>query len=490
MAIATPPDQTTRTIQFLPVGRLRPAPDNPRTADGGDLGDLAELAQSIKARGVLQALLVRPEADGDYLIVFGHRRHEAAIDAGLTHVPAEVRAMDDAERLELMIVENLHRDDLTTLQEARGYRQALDINSNLTQYELADRVGRSQSHISKLLKLLDLTPTAQAAVDAGKVSVTDAHQHLVKLKDDPERMDAILEQRPYNIEGAVDQQLRDKAAAAKRAKAEQKLQKAGVKVVPGPSRYGSWRDVAAQPLAGQDVYTYGTKEVNVDAEAHAKEDCHAAAVGEEGKVVLVCTSPDRHRKGGDSMVKTGLTEDQLAERRATIKRNKAARAARDERTTFMVQQLKRRMPLGELAAQLALMWTHHADGRIAEIAVDLIQQATGEQLVDAKRRGGWVDYHGPLLAYARRGPEELLRVGQALMYAAPEQQQRVDYPQFHGPDLAAHVAFLERRGYQVADVERAELARHWPNQRDQGGQDDPASEPPAGGDHVDVPSAP
>lgn len=489
MAVATPPDTTTRIIQSLPIDQVHPAPDNPRTADGGDLGDLTELAKSMETHGVLQALLVRPKADGGYLIVFGHRRHAAAIKAGLTHVPAEVREMDDVERLDLMIVENLHRKDLTPIQEARGYRQALDNNSKLTQRELARRVGKSQSHISKHLKLLDLTPTAQAAVDAGAVTVTDAHEHLVKLKDDPDRMDAVLD-RPTDIEWAVERQLRDKEEANKRAEAEQKLKDTGVKVVPGPSRYGSWRDVDAQPLAGQGVYAYGTKEVNVDAEAHAKEDCHAAVVGEEGNVVLVCTDPARHRKGGDSTVKTGLSEDQLAERRATIARNRAARAARDDRNTFMTDRLKRRMPLGELAPQLALMWAHHVDGRVAEIAVDLIQQATGEQLVDAERRGGWVDYHGPLLAYAGRGPEELLRVGQALMYAAPEQQQRVDHPQFHGADLAAHVAFLERHGYQVAEVERAELARHWPKEHDQGGRDDAADEPPASGDHVDDASAP
>jgi hypothetical protein len=71
-----------------------------------------------------------------------------------------------------------------------------------------------------------------------------------------------------------------------------------------------------------------------------------------------------------------------------------------------------------------------------------------------------VNYQGLLLAYAARGPEELLRVGQALMYAAPEQQQRIDYPQFSGADLPSHIAFLERRGYEVSEVERTELARY------------------------------
>src|SRR6266536_281047 len=442
----------TRTIHSLPVDKLRLAPDNPRTANGGDLGDLTELAKSMESYGVLQALLVRPDSDDSYLIVFGHRRHAAAIKAGLTHVPAEIRDLDEVERIELMTIENLHRKDLTPIQEAFGYRQALDNNPSLT-----------QRHISKYLRLVDLTPTAQAAVDAGKISVTDAHEHLIKLKDDPERMDVILE-RPFNIEGAVDHELRDKEQAAKRAKAEQRLRDAGVKVVPGPSRYGSWRDVDAKPLAGQGLYGYGTAEVKVDTEAHASEECHAAVVREEGEVVLVCTAPKRHRKEGDSQVKTGLTEDQKAERRATIKRNRAAREARDTRWEFLVGQLKKRIPLGELAPQLALQFLHHADGRTLEIATNLIEQAIGETLIK-KQPGYWTDYRSPLVAYAERDPEALLRVGAALMFAAPEQQQHIDHPQFSGADLHHHVDFCERRGYQVSEVERTEIACHRPKRR-------------------------
>lgn len=276
-------------------------------------------------------------------------------------------------------------------------------------------------------------------------------------------MDAVL-QRPYNIQAAVDHQLRDKEQAAKRAEAEQRLRDAGVTVVAGPSRYGSWRDVEAKPLTGQGLYGYGTDEVKVDAHAHASEECHAAVVREEGDVILVCTAHKRHRKGGDSQVKTGLTEDQKAERRATIKRNRAAREARDTRTEFLVGQLNRRIPLGELAPQLALQFLHHADGRTLEIACDLIQQATGEKLLD-QRSGYWTDYRSLLVAYAERDPDALLRVGAALMFAAPEQQQRLDPPQFSGADLRDHLAFCERRGYQVSEVERTEIARYRPKRR-------------------------
>jgi len=475
---------TTRTIQMVPIGQIRPAPDNPRTVDGGNLGDLTELTASIQAHGVLQPLVVRPEQDGTYLCVLGHRRLAAADAAGLTEVPAEPRRLSDVDRMEIMLIENLHREDLSPLQEARGYRQALDNNSQLTQRQLAKRVGKSQGHISKHLKLLTLTPKAQAAVQAGQVSVTDAHEYLVQLKGMPERMDAALE-RPHNIQWAVGQQLREHEQAVNRAQAEQRLQQAGVTIIPGPE-HGAWRNFHAKPLTGQPYYGYGSDEIKVDPQAHAAEACHAAVLKDDGTVILVCTDPKRHRKGGDSQVKTGLTEDQKVERRAKIARNKAARAARDTRTEFMIQQLKRRIPLSDLLRELALQWAHHADGRILEIACALLQQATGEKLVQDEHRG-WVDYRAPLLAYAARDDDALLRLAQALMFAAPEQQQHVDYPQFSGSDLAVHIAFLERRGYQVSDVERTELARYRSDQRSQSDDDEHRSA--AGEDLGDDPVA-
>jgi hypothetical protein len=285
-------------------------------------------------------------------------------------------------------------------------------------------------------------------------------------------MDAALE-RPHNIQWAVGQQLREHEHAVNRAQAEQRLQEAGVNIIPGPE-HGAWRNFHAKPLIGQPYYGYGSDEIKVDPQAHAGEACHAAVLKDDGTVILVCTDPKRHRKGGDSGVKGGLTEDQKVERRAKIARNKAARAARDTRTEFMVQQLKRRIPLSDLLRELALQWAHHADGRILEIACDLLQQATGEKLVQDEHRG-WVDYRAPLLAYAARDGDALLRLAQALMFAAPEQQQRVDYPQFSGSDLAVHIAFLERRGYQVSDVERMELGRYRSDQPSQSDDDEPGS---------------
>jgi hypothetical protein len=99
-----------------------------------------------------------------------------------------------------------------------------------------------------------------------------------------------------------------------------------------------------------------------------------------------------------------------------------------------------------------------------KIACDLIEQATGEKLIK-EQPGYWTDYRSPLFAYAERDPEALLRVGAALMFAAPEQQQRIDHPQFSGADLRAHVDFCERRGYQVSEVERTEIVRHRPERR-------------------------
>jgi ParB/RepB/Spo0J family partition protein len=148
MATAVP------NVKDLPVDQIDPSPDNPRLAFGGGLGDLTELTESIRAQGVLQHLVVCPGPGGRYQLVFGHRRLEAAKAAGLTEVPVEIRDYDDAARLAAMCGENEGREDLTPLQEAFAYKQALerkgpDGKKLFTQRTLAERLGVSQAKISK-----------------------------------------------------------------------------------------------------------------------------------------------------------------------------------------------------------------------------------------------------------------------------------------------------------------------------------------------------
>ncbi|HEX6667473.1 MAG TPA: ParB/RepB/Spo0J family partition protein [Solirubrobacterales bacterium] len=140
-------------LRELPVGLIKPNPDQPRTHF--DEEALAALADSIESSGVVQPLLVRPLADGSYELVAGERRWRAAQQAGLETVPAVVRDQAEAERLQAALIENMVREDLNPVEEARACA-ALVEELGLTKEQLAKRVGRSRPAVSNLIRLLEL----------------------------------------------------------------------------------------------------------------------------------------------------------------------------------------------------------------------------------------------------------------------------------------------------------------------------------------------
>lgn len=140
-------------LRELPVGLIKPNPDQPRTHF--DEEALAALAASIESSGVVQPLLVRPLADGSYELVAGERRWRAAQQAGLETIPAVVRDQAEAERLQAALIENMVREDLNPVEEARACA-ALVEELGLTKEQLAKRVGRSRPAVSNLIRLLEL----------------------------------------------------------------------------------------------------------------------------------------------------------------------------------------------------------------------------------------------------------------------------------------------------------------------------------------------
>jgi len=165
----------------IPIELIRPNPAQPRRAF--DEGDLAELADSIRKKGVLQPLLVRPTADGEgFEIVAGERRWRAAQKAGLHAVPVVARRLSDAETLEIAIVENVQRADLGPLEEAEAYRRLMDEFSR-TQSNVADVVGKSRAHVANTLRLLKLPREARELVAAG--ALTAGHARALLSADDP-----------------------------------------------------------------------------------------------------------------------------------------------------------------------------------------------------------------------------------------------------------------------------------------------------------------
>ncbi len=161
-------------VRMLPVSALSPHPDQPRRHFDEALLD--ELAASIAARGLIQPIVVRPHGH-DFQIVAGERRWRAAQRARLHEVPVVVRDFDDAETLEIALIENIQRQDLNAIEEAQAY-QRLAGDYGHTQEALAKIVHKSRSHVANLLRLLELPPIVQGRVTDGSLSMGHARALL------------------------------------------------------------------------------------------------------------------------------------------------------------------------------------------------------------------------------------------------------------------------------------------------------------------------
>lgn len=154
-------------LRELPVGLIKPNPNQPRTHFDQDALDA--LAASIEASGVIQPLLVRPLHDGSYELVAGERRWRASQQAGLEKVPAVVRSAEQAERLEVALIENMVREDLNPVEEARACAALVD-ELGLSKEKLAKRVGRSRPAISNLIRILTLPDDVLGLLEDRKLS--------------------------------------------------------------------------------------------------------------------------------------------------------------------------------------------------------------------------------------------------------------------------------------------------------------------------------
>jgi ParB family chromosome partitioning protein len=164
----------TEDPNTIAIDLIDPSPLQPRGIF--DEGKLDELAQSISANGVVQPLIVRPKQDRFELIA-GERRWRAAQRAGLTRIPAIVRNVSDDKVLELALIENIQREDLNPIEEARAYRNLID-TVGLTQEVVAERVGRDRSYVTNFLRLLRLSEDLQELVQAGRLSTGHARTLL------------------------------------------------------------------------------------------------------------------------------------------------------------------------------------------------------------------------------------------------------------------------------------------------------------------------
>jgi ParB family transcriptional regulator, chromosome partitioning protein len=175
--------QPQQGLKRMAVDLIVANPSNPRRLFAED--EIQSLATSIKDKGLLQPILVRPMADGSHQIVAGERRWRAAQAAGLHEVPVIVRELDDKQSLEIAIVENVQRQDLNAIEEAMAYR-LLTEHYGYTQQQLADSIGKSRSHIANTLRLTTLPDIVQGQITAGLLSA--GHARALVATENPQHL--------------------------------------------------------------------------------------------------------------------------------------------------------------------------------------------------------------------------------------------------------------------------------------------------------------
>lgn len=179
--------------RMIPLASIEPDPLQPRTT----MGDLSELAKSIRDKGVLEPILVRPldeplPSGAQYLIISGERRYRASMEAGLAEVPAIEMPVTDEEALEIALIENLQRKDLTPFEEAEGYK-ALAERFNYTHEQISDAVGKSRTVVTESFALLQMSNRVREAAQALDIHTKSLLLEVLKCESDDE-MIALLEE--------------------------------------------------------------------------------------------------------------------------------------------------------------------------------------------------------------------------------------------------------------------------------------------------------
>lgn len=254
---ATEPQERGGGAQMLPVEDVGPNPFQPRTRF--DDTALQELAASIKASGVLQPVLVRRQGDG-YQLVAGERRLRAAQLAGLEKIPAILKQVDDRQMMELALIENIQREDLNPIDEAKAYK-ALVTTVGLTHDQLSQRVGKQRSSITNALRLLSLPVEVQEMVSRGTLSAGHARA-LLGLESSGDQLAAAryVLAKGFSVR-------RTEAFVARKARRGHKKVK-NIKI----HEFGEWETKLQQQFATRVRITPGAKGGTVEFEYYGDQD--------------------------------------------------------------------------------------------------------------------------------------------------------------------------------------------------------------------------
>lgn len=438
-ALAAAP--ATGLVEPLPVALLHPHPHNPRR----DVGDLTELADSIRAHGIRQNLLVVPDPDhpGEFRIVIGHRRAAAAALAGVTAIPAVVdSSLGDAEQLELMLLENLQRTDLTAVEEADGYQGLLDLGVGAR--AIAKRTGRSERTITSRLRLLTLPEAAREKVHTHQATLDDALALAAFDGDEDLREDLVDTFGASGFTHRLEAARHEMTSRASVAEERAKLEAAGVTIVES-GEYGQ------SPAGVTPLHVLkGKKQYSSIGEAeHATCPGHVAWVYarySSASVSYGCKGAAKHGHesiyGDRGTADSGpMTDEQKAERKQLIANNKAALAAETVRRAWIRDLLKRPQMPGDAAVYVARIVR---PGRSADY-----QEKT---LLTALLYGKEISDHDVDADLST--PAGAMRHLVALAAARVENTMPKDYWRRDDISHRVHLEQLAAWGYELADVER------------------------------------
>lgn len=259
----------------LKISELQPNREQPRREF--DEKSLAELADSISQHGILQPLLVRPFLDGGYQIVAGERRFRAARMAGLTEVPVVIKDLSDSETMQLALIENLQREDLTPVEEAKGYKQLMD-SYGLKQEEVSRVVGKSRPAIANALRLLALPEDILQLISDGKLSA--GHGRTLLSFKNPQEME-----KAARLASTEDISVRELERLAK--KSNKALENADVKkIYEKKLLYYGEVELALKEHLGRKIKVNGNEKKGVlEIEFYGKDDLTyiAKLLGQEEK---------------------------------------------------------------------------------------------------------------------------------------------------------------------------------------------------------------
>ena len=240
--------QVGEGLMSLRISTIEPNKDQPR--DRFDQGALSELADSIREHGVLQPIVVRSTAGGSYQIIAGERRWRAARMAGLSEIPAMVVEAEDSKVMELALIENLQREDLTIIEEALGYRTLME-TYGMTQEQVARRMGKSRPVIANALRILNLSPAALKRLEDGEI--TPGHARVLAGLETEEEMDALAAEA---VRGGADGTAAGKAGCTTEGCGQSSC--SGAETVPGGKRLGGQRVTGDRDQPAGDAAPQGT----------------------------------------------------------------------------------------------------------------------------------------------------------------------------------------------------------------------------------------